>query len=224
MDTISPPDASLRACVHAMKHWVSSSGSNRDKTRRKVSCPGMPCGKSSRLANHSAWDLPYSSISSHPSAPPITAHTAMTRISIRRCRLLGAWGQRGSVNVAKCSCNDEGASIPMPSSPVVQKASGGKRFDHFNGKPSQFPNALTLGSAGLPLPIPRDPVAIQGVLLSVAELVAAGIALLCMAVVSWGVQHSRLGIALRAMADDQQAAMLVGIDLHRSVALTWALM
>jgi len=27
---------------------------------------------------------------------------------------------------------------------VVQKASGGKRFDHFNGKPSQFPNALTL--------------------------------------------------------------------------------
>jgi len=38
------------------------------------------------------------------------------------------------------------------------------------------------------------------------------------------VQHSRLGIALRAMADDQQAAMLVGINLHRSVALTWALM
>src|SRR6266446_3761757 len=109
-----------------------------------MSRPGMPCGKSSRLANHSAWDLPYSSISSHPSAPPITAHTAMTRISIRRCRLLGAWGQRGSVNVAKCSCNDEGTSIPMPSSPVVQKASGGKRFDHFNGKPSQFPNALTL--------------------------------------------------------------------------------
>src|SRR5882672_10035394 len=144
MDTISPPDASLRACVHAMKHWVSSSGSNRDKTRRKVSCPGMPCGKSSRLANHSAWDLPYSSISSHPSAPPITAHTAMTRISIRRGRLLGAWGQRGSVNGAPCSCNEEGTSIPLQSSPVVHKAAGGKRFDHFNGKPSQFPNALTL--------------------------------------------------------------------------------
>src|SRR6266478_6117451 len=61
---------------------------------------------------------------------------------------LRAWGQRGSVNVAKCSCNDEGTSIPMPSSPVVQKASGGKRFDHFNGKPSQFPNALTLGKGG----------------------------------------------------------------------------
>ena len=63
-----------------------------------------------------------------------------------------------------------------------------------------------------------------GVLLSVDELVAAAIALLCIAMVSWGLQRSRLGIALRAMADDHQAAMLVGIDLHRSVALTWALM
>jgi branched-chain amino acid transport system permease protein len=78
--------------------------------------------------------------------------------------------------------------------------------------------------AGLPLPIPRDPVAIQGVLLSVDELVAAAIALLCMVMVSWGLQHSRIGVALRAMADDQQAAMLVGIDLNRYVALTWALM
>ena len=59
--------------------------------------------------------------------------------------------------------------------------------------------------AGLPLPLPRNPVTIQGVLLSVDALVAAG-------------------IALRAMADDQQAAMLVGIDLHRYIALTWALM
>jgi branched-chain amino acid transport system permease protein len=78
--------------------------------------------------------------------------------------------------------------------------------------------------ARLPLPLPRDSVAIQGVVLSIDELVAAGIALLCVAAVSWGLQRSRLGLAVRAMADDPQAAMLVGIDLHRSVALTWALM
>src|SRR5262245_46349924 len=78
--------------------------------------------------------------------------------------------------------------------------------------------------AGLPLPLPRDPVAIQGGLLSVAELVAAAIALLCTVMVSWGVQRSRLGLALRAIANDQQAALLVGIDLHRYVALAWALM
>ena len=78
--------------------------------------------------------------------------------------------------------------------------------------------------AGLPFPLPRDPVTVQGVLLSMDELVAAGLALLCVAMVSWGMQHSRMGLAFRALADDQQAAMLVGIDLHRSVALTWALM
>jgi branched-chain amino acid transport system permease protein len=78
--------------------------------------------------------------------------------------------------------------------------------------------------AVLPLPIPREPVAIQGVLLSVAELIAAVIALLCMALVRWGFQHSRIGVALRAIADDQQAAMLVGIDLNRYFAMTWALM
>ena len=78
--------------------------------------------------------------------------------------------------------------------------------------------------ARLPLPLPREPVTIQGVLLSVDALVAAGIALLCIALVSWGFQHSRIGIALRAIADDQQAAMLVGINLNRYFALTWALM
>ena len=76
----------------------------------------------------------------------------------------------------------------------------------------------------LPLPIPREPLAIQGVLLSVDELVAAVIALLCIALVSWFFQHSRIGVALRAIADDQQAAMLVGIDLNRYFAMTWALM
>ena len=78
--------------------------------------------------------------------------------------------------------------------------------------------------AGLPFPLPRAPVTVQGVRLSMDELVAAGLALFCVAMVSWGMQHSRMGLAIRAMADDPQAAMLVGIDLHRSVALTWALM
>ena len=78
--------------------------------------------------------------------------------------------------------------------------------------------------AVLPLPIPREPLAIQGFLLSVDKLVTAGIALLCIALVHWCFQHSRIGVALRAIADDQQAAMLVGIDLNRYFAMTWALM
>jgi len=33
--------------------------------------------------------------------------------------------------------------------------------------------------------------------------------------------HSRLGIAMRAVADDQQAAMVVGIRVSRVFALSW---
>jgi branched-chain amino acid transport system permease protein len=78
--------------------------------------------------------------------------------------------------------------------------------------------------AFIPLPIPQEPLSMRGVLLSVDDLVAAAIALLCIALVSWFFQRSRIGVALRAIADDQQAAMLVGIDIHRYFALTWALM
>src|SRR5262252_1036758 len=78
--------------------------------------------------------------------------------------------------------------------------------------------------AVLPLPIPREPLAIQGFLLSVDKLVTAGIALLCIALVHWCFQHSRIVVGLRAIAVDQQAAMLVGIDLNRYFAMTCALM
>jgi branched-chain amino acid transport system permease protein len=73
------------------------------------------------------------------------------------------------------------------------------------------------------LPITQEPLNIQGVLLSVDELVAAGIAIICIAMISWFFQHSRTGVALRAVADDQQAAMVVGIDVNRHFAITWAL-
>jgi branched-chain amino acid transport system permease protein len=76
----------------------------------------------------------------------------------------------------------------------------------------------------IPLPIPQEPLTMRGVLLSADDLVAAAIALLCIALVSWFFQRSRIGVALRAIADDQQAAMLVGIDIHRYFAITWALM
>ena len=49
------------------------------------------------------------------------------------------------------------------------------------------------------------------------------VALACVAAVSWFFSRSRTGIALRAIADDQQAAMAVGIDLNRHFALTWAM-
>jgi branched-chain amino acid transport system permease protein len=55
----------------------------------------------------------------------------------------------------------------------------------------------------------------------VDKLVAAGIALGCVALVSWIFQRSRIGVALRAIADDPQVATSVGIDIHRYFAITW---
>ena len=75
----------------------------------------------------------------------------------------------------------------------------------------------------IPLPIPSDPLDVQGVLVPAGRLVAATIAVTCIAAVSAFFRFSRTGLALRAISDDQQVAMAMGIDVHGHVALTWAM-
>jgi branched-chain amino acid transport system permease protein len=77
--------------------------------------------------------------------------------------------------------------------------------------------------ATVPLPITRDPLALYGVLISVDKLTAAVTATVCIAAASWFFRRSRTGLALRAIADDQQAAMAVGIDLDRHFSITWGI-
>jgi branched-chain amino acid transport system permease protein len=86
--------------------------------------------------------------------------------------------------------------------------------------------ALAFGGvpAGIPLPALANPIVIGGLPIAGDKLVAGIIAATCTAVVAWVVHGSRFGVALRAIADDQQAAMSAGIDLHRYFAITWALM
>jgi branched-chain amino acid transport system permease protein len=75
----------------------------------------------------------------------------------------------------------------------------------------------------IPLPIPAAPIAAHGLLISTEKLVAAALAAGTIAIVSWFFRRSRTGVALRAIADDQQAAMAVGVDLDSHFALTWAM-
>jgi len=75
----------------------------------------------------------------------------------------------------------------------------------------------------IPLPIPPAPLAIHGVPISADKLVAAAIAAGCIAALTWFFRGSRTGLALRAIANDQQVATTVGISLHRHFAITWAL-
>jgi branched-chain amino acid transport system permease protein len=85
---------------------------------------------------------------------------------------------------------------------------------------------LVLGGIpnAIPLPFPSDPLIAGGLPLSPEKLATAAAAAVCVAVVSWFFRRSRTGLALRAMADDQQIAMAVGIDIHRHLSIAWAMM
>jgi branched-chain amino acid transport system permease protein len=76
----------------------------------------------------------------------------------------------------------------------------------------------------VPLPFPPEPIVAYGVLLSPGKLAAATIATVCVAAVGGFFRLSRTGLALRAIADDQQTAMATGIDVRRHFAIAWALM
>ena len=75
----------------------------------------------------------------------------------------------------------------------------------------------------LPLPIPAEPLEMYGVLVSTEKLVAAVVAVASIAVVAAFFRWSRTGLALRAISDDQQVAMAMGIDVHHHGAVTWAI-
>ena len=87
--------------------------------------------------------------------------------------------------------------------------------------------AAFLGLAGVPqrvpLPIPTGPIVTGGLVLSTEKLVTAAVASAAIAGVTWFFHGSRTGLALRAIADDQQVAMAMGIDLQRCFTITWAL-
>ena len=78
-------------------------------------------------------------------------------------------------------------------------------------------------SRDVDLPLPRGTVEAGGVLLSAHELAAAGIALALVGAVSWFFARTRQGIALRCVADDDQAALAMGIDVRAAFTLVWGL-
>jgi branched-chain amino acid transport system permease protein len=76
---------------------------------------------------------------------------------------------------------------------------------------------------GLELGIDDIPVQIHGVFVSRLDLFAAGTAAALVATLSLLYRRTRLGLSLRAAADDTLAALSVGIDLRRLWAVVWAI-
>jgi branched-chain amino acid transport system permease protein len=75
----------------------------------------------------------------------------------------------------------------------------------------------------LPLPISDEPIVIGPLFIPPIQLLGAGVSLLFLAGFGWFFLKSRKGIAMRAVADSQQVAMAMGINVERYFALAWAM-
>jgi branched-chain amino acid transport system permease protein len=79
------------------------------------------------------------------------------------------------------------------------------------------------GTKALPLPIADEPYTWGPLLVPPIQLLGAAVSLLFLAVFGWFFLRSRRGIAMRAVADSQQVALAMGIDVQRYFALAWAM-
>jgi branched-chain amino acid transport system permease protein len=71
--------------------------------------------------------------------------------------------------------------------------------------------------------IPDDTISIAGARVGENRLWAVGLVALALVAFAVFFQRSRHGVAMRAVADDQQAALTMGISVRRTFALAWAL-
>jgi branched-chain amino acid transport system permease protein len=79
------------------------------------------------------------------------------------------------------------------------------------------------GNRSIEMPVGDEPIMLGPVMLSPVQLVGAGVSIVFLAIFTWFFLKSRIGIAMRAVADSQQVAMAMGIDVRRYFALAWAM-
>ncbi len=70
---------------------------------------------------------------------------------------------------------------------------------------------------------PRAPLVLGPVIVPARQIWPFAIALAAILLVGLGFRFTRTGIAMRATADDQQAAFAMGIDIRRVFSLSWSL-
>jgi branched-chain amino acid transport system permease protein len=83
--------------------------------------------------------------------------------------------------------------------------------------------AFGAGTQAIVMPVGEAPLHFGPVMLSQIQMVGAGVSLVFLAGFTWFFLKSRMGIAMRAVADSQQVAMAMGVNVQRYFALAWAL-
>jgi branched-chain amino acid transport system permease protein len=81
------------------------------------------------------------------------------------------------------------------------------------------------GAAPKPFPkfLPSTPVGVMGVTITTDRLLTIALAGVMLGLLTLFFRHTRDGIAMRAIADDQQAALSMGISIKRVLAVAWAM-
>jgi branched-chain amino acid transport system permease protein len=84
---------------------------------------------------------------------------------------------------------------------------------------------LTVGgqTQSLSLPIGDEPFVIGPAVLPPIQVVGVIVSLVFLGAFTWFFLKSRMGVAMRAVADNQQVAMAMGINVQRYFALAWAM-
>jgi len=85
------------------------------------------------------------------------------------------------------------------------------------------PFTIGAGTKSLPLPIPDEPIELGPFLFPPIQLLGALISLVFLAGFGLFFLKSRKGIAMRAVADNQQVAMAMGINVERYFGVAWAM-
>jgi branched-chain amino acid transport system permease protein len=84
---------------------------------------------------------------------------------------------------------------------------------------------ITVGATtkALPLPIPDEPFVVWTAYLSPIQVIGVIVSVLFFLGFTWFFMKSRMGVAMRAVADNQQVAMAMGINVERYFAIAWAM-
>ncbi len=83
--------------------------------------------------------------------------------------------------------------------------------------------AFGAGTKAIVMPVGDAPLFLGPVMLSPVQLVGAGVSIVFLGGFTWFFLKSRTGVAMRAVADNQQVAMAMGINIRRYFALAWAM-
>jgi len=85
------------------------------------------------------------------------------------------------------------------------------------------PYTIFQGTRPLPLPLRDEPFMLGPLFIPPIQLVGGVVSLSFLAGFGWFFLKSRRGVAMRAVADNQQVAMAMGIDVERYFGLAWAM-